>query len=94
VIYIVFDIFHDSYEPDLAHLMEHNSLPVIVVRFSRQVTVTSVSDNLRARVNREVASAHNFNGKNSRPPFLEDHTDGKIPEYKEPRNASSLLEEQ
>jgi hypothetical protein len=47
----------------LAHLIEHNNLPVIAVRFSHQVTVTSVSDNLRARVNMEVANAHKLVGR-------------------------------
>jgi hypothetical protein len=87
---IVFDTFNDSYDPKQAHLPEHNNLPVAVVRLGKKMSATHANTNLRDKVNKEIAIAHNLNGEDGLPPFLEDHTLNMVPEYANPRDFDLL----
>ena len=90
-IQLVFDVSNTSYDAALAHLPEHNNLPVISVHFGRgDVRAVNANPGVRQRVNVETANAHNLNGEQSVPPFVEDHTRGDTPVYLAPRNPSIL----
>ena len=89
-IHIVFDIFHQSYDAALGHLPKSNILPVLVVTFERTDHAQQAQSKLSKLVNTEIAKAHNLNGIDSMPPFIEDHTSGLPPLYLAPREPSWL----
>ncbi|KAF2175330.1 hypothetical protein K469DRAFT_69023 [Zopfia rhizophila CBS 207.26] len=89
-IHIVFDIFNDSYDVTLAHLPEHNNLPIVSVHFGQRIKVARTSASLSNRVNTEIALAHNLNGQHGVPPFREDHTRDTPPLYLNPRDPSLI----
>lgn len=53
--------------------------------------VAHASTGLCARVNKELAIAHNVTGEHIVPPFTEDQTDGQIPGFKGPRDLDLLI---
>ncbi|KAL2186856.1 hypothetical protein L209DRAFT_763897 [Thermothelomyces heterothallicus CBS 203.75] len=73
--HIVFDINHRDYDSNTAHLPgQINNLPVVIVFLSRTESVQTTSKLLEDKINSE-------------PPFIVDHTEGKIPCYPNPRSA-------
>lgn len=82
--FIVFDIFHDSYDPDTAHL-DSNELPVIGVYLGSKESVSFLQSDMAKFINDKVRDIHNDTGLGSRPPFSVDYTDGKVPVYWNPR---------
>ncbi|KAJ5581538.1 hypothetical protein N7535_000158 [Penicillium sp. DV-2018c] len=89
-VFFVFDICHTTYDARLGHLPEQNKLPVAVVHLSKKNTAYAANTWLSNRVNRDIALFHNANGFGAVPPFVEDHTVGKPPEYVNPRDISLL----
>jgi hypothetical protein len=89
-VFFVFDICHTTYDAKLGHLPEQNKLPVAVVHLSKKNTAYAANAWLSNRVNRDIALFHNANGFGAVPPFVEDHTVGKRPEYVNPRDISLL----
>ncbi|CAG7936389.1 unnamed protein product [Penicillium nalgiovense] len=89
-VFFVFDICHTAYDAKLGHLPEQNKLPVAVVHLSKKNTAYVANAWLSKRVNRDIALFHNANGFGAVPPFVEDHTVGKPPEYMNPRDISLL----
>ncbi|CAG7988778.1 unnamed protein product [Penicillium olsonii] len=87
-VFFVFDIGHTAYDAKLGHLPEQNRLPVVVVHLSKKNTAYWANAWLSKRVNRDIALFHNANGFGGVPPFVEDHTIGKPPEYMNPRDAA------
>ncbi|POR38381.1 Uncharacterized protein TPAR_01432 [Tolypocladium paradoxum] len=83
--HIVCDIFHDTYDPDAAHLPGQNSLPVIMVSLGKTETVCASSP-VGKTVNDAIRKLHDSFGWGSRPPFKVDHADGKVPYYANPRS--------
>jgi hypothetical protein len=83
--HIVFDLHHDDYDADTAHLPGHNHLPVVVVFLSASESAQAASKLLEDRVNREVGEIHGSHTAGVQPPFIVDHTGGKIPCYPSPR---------
>lgn len=83
--FVVFDIFHDAYDPDEAHLPGHNDLPVIVVYLGQKTSTSVASSLVEGEVNRRVREIHDVTGLGSRPPFSIDHMDGNVPCYTNPR---------
>jgi hypothetical protein len=83
-LWIVFDIFNNSYDADKAHLPETNDLPVIMVSLSEKDVVTT-SKLIEGKVNEGVREAYDAHGVGSRPPFIIDHTNDQIPTYPNPR---------
>jgi hypothetical protein len=80
--FVVFDLFHSSYNLATAHLLEQNNLEVKMVHIRRVNIVTApASSALRAKVNDEVAEAHNTNGWDVEAPFFEDITAPPVPHY-------------
>ncbi|KAJ5490783.1 hypothetical protein N7539_002350 [Penicillium diatomitis] len=88
--YLVFDIAHDEYDTKLGHLPEHNQLHVLVAHFSKKKAAYPASSWVSQQVNHDVAMLHNANGYDVSPPFVEDHTLGAPPTYRNPRDISLL----
>lgn len=83
-IFIVFDLFHDQYDPDKAHLEGQSDLDVVVVSL-RGNTITVANDAIKAKVNENIRNFHDWHGIGSRPPFMVDHANGHVPTYPLPR---------
>lgn len=83
--FIVFDMFHDSYDPDMAHLPGCNDLPVVCVFFGRNEKAIRAGKPLENKVNKDIRALHDKTGLGSRPPFVIDHANGKVPVYLNPR---------
>lgn len=88
--FIVFDIFHDTYNPDTAHLPGQNDLPVISVFLGKNESVTVAGPQLMNKVNGDIRAIHNATGPGSRPPFVVDHSEGKVPFYPNPRTLATI----
>jgi hypothetical protein len=87
---IVFDVFHDNYNPETGHLKSEGNLPVWVVTLSKKnnkdvVSVFAASDTTQHLVNQEVRRAHGSNARNALPPFREDFANGNTPIHINPR---------
>jgi hypothetical protein len=84
--YLVFDLFHDSYDPVYAHLPDQNALPVIKVSLRRiKRTAVTAGKIIENKVNSDLQNLHNWTGIGSQPPFSVDHADGRSPIYPSPR---------
>jgi len=85
--FLVFDLFHDLYDPDSAHLPGQNILPVISVSLYEKKEVANLAGTpMSNQVNRDLQKLHNSTGIGSRPPFVVDHANGNVPTYRRPRN--------
>lgn len=81
----VLDIFNLAYDCAKAHLPQ--DLPVIMVHYSRRkVTASLASRDFRNQVNETVAKLHDLNGWETSPPYIDDHSNGIIPRYPNPRS--------
>ena len=82
---MVFDLFNVGYDFQKAHNAE--VLDVIAIDFGPKQSpkITKMSDVKRNEVNASVAEFHRLNGFEVQPPFLEDHRNGKVPSYPNPR---------
>ncbi|KAJ0158284.1 hypothetical protein CTA2_11936 [Colletotrichum tanaceti] len=85
--YVVFDVFHDTYDPDTAHLPGENDLPVISVFLGRTESAGIAGRPMANKVNSDVRALHNSTGPDSRLSFFVDHADGKVPFYPNPRTS-------
>ncbi|CCF43617.1 hypothetical protein CH063_03117, partial [Colletotrichum higginsianum] len=85
--YIVFDVFHDTYDPDTAHLSAEDHLPVISVFLSQKDSAGIAGMPMANEVNSDIRALHNSTGPGSRPPFFVDRADGKAPFYPNPRTS-------
>lgn len=86
-VHIVFDLGHDDYKPEAAHLLGQNDLPVLAVDFSRDGTNTAraASTGLQDEVNKQIREIHDLTGFGSQPPFFIDHANGSVPTFPHPR---------
>lgn len=82
--WVVFDIFHDNYKPDTAHV-DFDEIPVIGVYLCSKESVSFLHSGMSKVVNAKVREIHDDTGLGSRPPFSVDRTDGKVPCYYNPR---------
>ena len=89
-VFFAFDVSNTAYDPEKGHLPEHNTLPVVIVRLSRDTRAYKAGPPVQNQVNDNIGWLHNANGKNSLPPFVEDYTLG-VQEYGEPRDVQLLL---
>jgi hypothetical protein len=78
---VVFDIFHDTYDPDTAHLPGTDDIPVISVFLGRKEVASIAGKPLADRVNRDIRAIHNSTGPGSRPPLCVDHAARNVPFY-------------
>lgn len=87
--HVVFDLFHETYNPEEAHLPGYGNLPVIAVWLSGTEVAQVATEGLRNRVNEEVRDTHRKFGKGGKPPFFIDHSGGKVPLFVNPRTMSN-----
>jgi len=85
--FIVFDIFHDAYDPVNAHLPKQDDLPVIVVSLSKH-HASFAGGPIANKVNEDVRNLHNQHGLQSRAPFYVDHSNSRVPCYPNPRSCT------
>lgn len=88
-IHIVFDILHDTYNSQEAHLPGHGNLPVIAVWLSKKEVAQTASEGIQKKVNDEVREIHRLFGEGSEPPFFIDHSGGKVPVFMNPRTTET-----
>lgn len=91
--HVVFDMLHDAYNPETAHLPGHGNIPVIAVWLSGTEAIQVATKGLTEQVNDEVRDAHRKFGDGSKPPFFIDHSDGKVPLFVNPRTVNSDSED-
>jgi len=89
--YIVFDIFHHTYDPVKAHLPGQDNLPVITVFLSKKESASIAGGPIANKVNEEIRSLHDATGLGSKPPFFTDHANGKVPCYPNPRTCRTSI---
>jgi len=85
--FLVFDIFHNTYNADDAHLPGQNDLPVISIFLGRKESAGIAGRPMANKVNADIRALHNATGPGSRPPFVVDHADGNVPFYPNPRTS-------
>lgn len=88
--HIVFDIHHDSYRPETAHLPSEGNLPVIAVWLGTE-KVQIATQGLCDKVNDEVRQWHTLVGAKRTPPFFFDRSGGAFPTFMKPQAAATEL---
>ncbi|KAI7909243.1 hypothetical protein M0657_011141 [Pyricularia oryzae] len=89
---ICFDLFHNDYEPESAHLAEKNQLPVTMIALATDLEIITTTKYIQVQVNQSIREFHDYYGLGSRPPFAVDHANGNIPTYRNPRTCRRLDE--
>ncbi|KAI6350993.1 hypothetical protein MCOR25_010226 [Pyricularia grisea] len=84
-IMLVFDLFHESYDSESAHVAEQNKLSVSMVSLSTEIVLVNTTRYIQDEVNESIRLLHDLHGFGSRPPFTVDHAHGNIPTYPNPR---------
>ena len=82
---MVFDLFNNGYDFQKAHNADIMDVIAIDLGPKQNPKIIKMSDLKRKEVNASVAEFHRLNGFGVQPPFLEDHRDGKVPAYPNPR---------
>ncbi|KAL9067658.1 MAG: hypothetical protein Q9161_006740 [Pseudevernia consocians] len=82
---MVFDLFNNGYDFQKAHNADVMDVIAIDLGPKQNPKITKMSDLKKMEVNASVAEFHRLNGFEVQPPFLEDHRDGKVPAYPNPR---------
>ena len=83
---MVFDLFNNNgYDFQNAHNADVMDVIAIDLGSKENPKITELSDLRRMEVNASVAEFHRLNGFEVQPPFVEDHRDGKVPAYLNPR---------
>lgn len=89
--FVVFDIFNDTYNPDTAHLPGQNDLPVISVFLGKNESASVAGTPMINKVNSDIRAIHDTTSPGSRPPFVVDYSDGKVPFYPNPRTSATRI---
>lgn len=82
---MVFDLFNSEYDFQKAHNADVMDVIAIDLGAKQNPKITKMSELKKNEVNESVAEFHRLNGFAVQPPFLEDHRDGKVPAYPNPR---------
>ena len=82
---MVFDLFNNEYDFQKAHNTDVMDVIAIDLGPKQNPKIVKMSDPKKKEVNASVAEFHRLNGFEVQPPFLEDHRDGKVPVYPNPR---------
>ncbi|KAI9891521.1 MAG: hypothetical protein M1814_002644 [Vezdaea aestivalis] len=84
-IFMVFDLFHTSYQPANGHHCE--DLPVVLMFYTNRADRAYMAPLFhRNDTNEQVSEHHNLNGWDREPPYFADHTFSSVPRYPNPRD--------
>ncbi|KAL9073845.1 MAG: hypothetical protein Q9161_002677 [Pseudevernia consocians] len=82
---MVFDLFNHGYDFQKGH--EADVMDLIAIDLGpKNPKITKMSDLKKREVNASIAEYHTLNGFEVQPPFLEDHRNGNVPAYLNPRS--------
>ena len=82
---MVFDLFNKEYDFQNAHHTDAIDVIAVDLGPKQKPKIAKVDDLKKREVNTSVAEFHSLNGFEVQPPFLEDHRDGNVPAYPNPR---------
>ena len=82
---MVFDLFNHQYDFLLAHNVDDIDVIAIDSGPKQNPKITKLGDVKKKEVNESVAKFHRLNGFEVQPLFVEDHREGKVPAYPNPR---------
>lgn len=87
---IAFDLFHNDYNSETAHLPGEGNLPVWQVVLNKKngnetIETLSASKPVQDIVNEEVRRIHRSNALHTQPPFKEDYANNNTPVSLNPR---------
>lgn len=88
-IFLVFDMFHDTYDPGKAHLSGQNNLLVLSVSLGQRESASIAGRPMQNKVNSDIRALHNATGLGRRPPSDVDQSEGRVPFYPNPRTSSN-----
>ncbi|KAL4953928.1 hypothetical protein BDW69DRAFT_183983 [Aspergillus filifer] len=77
-VFFAFDVEHSTYVPSLAHLPEHNRLPIMVVNLSSRNKAWPTYGPNEARTNTDIAEIHELLDPWSVLPFAVDFSDSSL----------------
>ena len=82
---MVFDLFNNEYDFQKGHKADVMDVIAIDLGPKQNPKIAKMSDLKKNEVNASVAEFHRLNGFEVQPPYLEDHRNGKVPAYPNPR---------
>lgn len=83
--HLVFDIFHDDYQPENGHLPGQDELPVLHVQLGKKENASIPGAAIQRQVNSRIRELHDLTGIGSVPPFFVDYSSGQTPTFWNPR---------
>lgn len=82
---IVFDLYHTDYDNRSAHNIEDIPVVTVQVRTDTRFQVKQADEMVTQEINSQVAECHNLHGFGVTLPLVEDHRNGNVPDYPNPR---------
>lgn len=81
----MFDLCHTEY--DNRNAQEIEAIPVITVhmRTDTRFKTTKTDEQVEKTINSQVAECHNLHGYDQTLPLEEDHRNGNVPDFQNPR---------
>lgn len=83
--HLIFNIFHNNYQPENGHLPGQNKLPVLYIWLSKGESAKTVNSFIQRTVNKRVREIHDLTGLGSVPSFLINYSSGQTPIFWNPR---------
>jgi hypothetical protein len=87
---MVFDLNNLAYDFANAHKPQDIPVTVIHIQTAKRIHVKEVSDNLKLRTNTDIAEYHRLHGFSASLPLIDDHRNGNVPSFPNPRDIKSL----
>lgn len=87
--FLVLDVRNEAFDFSTAHIEGRNDLPVVTVRLSKKKQTAQIEGApIEREVNRRLREIYCDEGYDKTPPFVIDHTNGKVPTYLTPRSVT------
>lgn len=86
---LVFDLNNKTYDFDTAHKPQDISVTAVHIRTATRIDIKEVSDDLRSKTNSEIAEHHRQHGFTVSLPLIDNHRNGNVPSYPNPRDMES-----
>lgn len=82
---IVFDLCHIEYDFKKAHCTENIPVVSVHVQTDEKFTTTKADKGVKEFINSKVAGCHESHGYSAKLPLEEDHRNGNVPNFPDPR---------